>query len=60
MSDCTCPRCGHVHVAGEFYGPCIGCAQSLRDDAAIAGATIAAHSDTLTDHRSPGERRRED
>lgn len=39
---------------------CDECVQTLRDDAAIRGAEIAAHSETLTDHRSPGERLRED
>lgn len=56
----VCPRC-RLKVQDKGYaGPCVTCVQTLRDDAAISGAAIAAHADTLTDHRSPGERLRED
>lgn len=56
----VCPRC-RLKVQDKGYaGPCAMCVQQLRDDAAIAGAQIAAHSETITDHRSLGERLRED
>lgn len=60
LVDCTCPRCGHVFVAGEFYGPCSGCTEQLRTNAALDGQAIAAVFDPDDDHRSPGERLRED
>lgn len=57
----VCGRCRQPFELTATLGVlCDDCTDQLRANAAIDGQAIQAHTATLDDHRSPGERLRED